>query len=135
MKERIFLKLTSTKFWAYVATLIVSILVIFGVNSTVTEQIGGLIVLIGNLLIYVVGNVAQKSITSVAVSTPNKATAETNLIEAAKKSADIIKESLPEIEAIDKTGAIKVIANTAEEAVKVIENPAVKDIVKTLTTQ
>ena len=48
-------KLSSRKFWALVAILVTSILVLFGVNSEVQVQITALITALGGVAIYIFG--------------------------------------------------------------------------------
>ena len=48
-------KLTSRKFWAALVAVIMSVCVIFGVDDITTEQITGLVMAVGALIAYILG--------------------------------------------------------------------------------
>ena len=48
-------KLTSRKLWLAVAGLVVGILLLFGVSQGITEQISGVIMSLGSVIAYIVG--------------------------------------------------------------------------------
>lgn len=48
-------KLTSRKFWAFLATFITSLLVLLGYAETTTEKIATLIIILGDTLAYIYG--------------------------------------------------------------------------------
>lgn len=48
-------KLTSRKLWIAIAGLVVGILLLFGVSQGVTEQISGVIMSLGSVIAYIVG--------------------------------------------------------------------------------
>lgn len=61
-------KLTSRKFWMALAGLIVGILAIFAVDANTTTQISGVIMSLGSVIAYIVG---EGLVDASAVSTPN----------------------------------------------------------------
>ena len=48
-------KLTSRKLWLAVAGLVVGVLLLFGVSQGVTQQISGVIMSLGSVIAYIVG--------------------------------------------------------------------------------
>ena len=48
-------KLTSRKLWLAVAGLVVGILALFGVNANMTQQVSGVIMALGSVVAYIVG--------------------------------------------------------------------------------
>ena len=48
-------KLTSRKLWLAVAGLVVGVLAMFGVNANATTQISGVIMSLGSVIAYIVG--------------------------------------------------------------------------------
>lgn len=48
-------KLTSRKLWLAVAGLVVGVLALFGVNANMTQQISGVIMSLGSVVAYIVG--------------------------------------------------------------------------------
>lgn len=48
-------KLTSRKFWLAVAGLVVGVLALFGVDANTTQQISGVIMSLGSVIAYIVG--------------------------------------------------------------------------------
>ena len=48
-------KLTSRKFWAAIVAVITSVCVIFGVEDITTEQIAALVIAVGALIAYILG--------------------------------------------------------------------------------
>lgn len=60
MLERIAVKVTSSKFWAFVSTFVVGTCVLFHVDSDTYTQIGALILILGDMIAYTFGNIAQK---------------------------------------------------------------------------
>ena len=48
-------KLTSRKFWAAIVAVITSVCVIFGVDNITTEQVTALIMAVGALIAYILG--------------------------------------------------------------------------------
>jgi len=64
-------KLTSRKFWMALAGLIVGILALFAVDANTTTQISGVIMSLGSVIAYIVG---EGLVDASAVSTTNTAT-------------------------------------------------------------
>lgn len=62
MKNRIMVKLTSSKFWAYLSVFVISVLILFGVDSSTNERVAAMIVALGNCIVYTCGNISQKNI-------------------------------------------------------------------------
>ena len=60
MLERIAVKVTSSKFWAFVSTFVVGTCVLFHVDVDTYTQIGALILIFGDLVVYTFANVEQK---------------------------------------------------------------------------
>ena len=48
-------KLTSRKFWVAVVGLVTGIMLLFGVDKSETEQIGGIILTAGSIVAYILG--------------------------------------------------------------------------------
>ena len=48
-------KLTSRKFWMAVVGLVTGLLLLFGVDKTQTEQIGGIVLAAGSVVAYILG--------------------------------------------------------------------------------
>jgi drug/metabolite transporter (DMT)-like permease len=48
-------KLTSRKFWLAVAGLVVGVLALFGVDNNTTQQISGVVMSLGSVAAYIVG--------------------------------------------------------------------------------
>lgn len=49
------LKLTSRKFWAAIVAVVTAVCVIFGVDNLTMEQVTGLIMAVGALIAYILG--------------------------------------------------------------------------------
>ncbi|WBY64276.1 MAG: Transporter [Thermocaproicibacter melissae] len=48
-------KLSSRKFWVALSGLVIGVLALFGVNSNTTQQISGVIMALGSVIAYIVG--------------------------------------------------------------------------------
>lgn len=64
MKEQIFRKLTSRKFWVAIATIIAGIVLIFGYGKTDAETISGAVMTFGSAIIYMLteGRIDAKNV-------------------------------------------------------------------------
>jgi uncharacterized membrane protein len=48
-------KLSSRKFWVALSGLVIGVLALFGVNSNTTQQVSGVIMALGSVIAYIVG--------------------------------------------------------------------------------
>lgn len=73
-------KLTSRKFWLALAAFIVGVLALFGVNADLTQQISGVIISLGAVIAYIVGEgLVDTAAVGQTMSAPNQPEIETNL--------------------------------------------------------
>lgn len=61
--NRVLLKISSTKFWAFLGVFIMSVMVLFGADKESQNQIYAMIIALGDLIVYCTANVAQKKVT------------------------------------------------------------------------
>lgn len=54
-------KLSSRKFWVAVVGLVTGLLLLFGVDKTQTEQIGGIVLTVGSIIAYILGEAITDS--------------------------------------------------------------------------
>lgn len=62
--ERVAVKLTSSKFWTFLAVFVVSVMAFLGADGNSQTQITAIIIAFGDMVVYVFGNVAQKAVLS-----------------------------------------------------------------------
>lgn len=62
-------KLTSRKFWLAVAGLVVGVLALFGVGGSTTQQISGVVMSLGSVAAYIVG---EGLVDAAAAQTPEE---------------------------------------------------------------
>lgn len=71
-------KLTSRKFWLALAAFIVGVLALFGVNADLTQQISGVIISLGAVIAYIVGEgLVDTAAVGQTMSAPNQPENET----------------------------------------------------------
>lgn len=71
-------KLTSRKFWLALAAFIVGVLALFGVNTDLTQQISGVIISLGAVIAYIVGEgLVDTAAVGQTMSAPNQPKDET----------------------------------------------------------
>ena len=68
-------KLTSRKLWLAIAGLVVGILAMFGVDANTTQQISGVIMSLGSVVAYIVGEGLVDAASVSASSSENSAAA------------------------------------------------------------
>ncbi|QEY33746.1 hypothetical protein FL966_01850 [Caproiciproducens galactitolivorans] len=67
-------KLTSRKFWMTVAAFVVGVLALFNVDANTTQQISGVIMSLGAVIAYIVGEGLVDSAAAGASNTPDEVT-------------------------------------------------------------
>lgn len=118
-------KLTSRKFWLALAAFIVGVLALFGVNADLTQQISGVIISLGAVIAYIVGEgLVDTAAVGQTMSAPNQSENETNLACKTGDSGRLICDnlSLDEIDraiaALQTVRKIKATECTAPESNK-----------------
>lgn len=61
MKKRILLRITSTKFWAFLAVFVVAVYMLFQPGVDTKVQIAAVITALGDVVCYTCGNIASKA--------------------------------------------------------------------------
>lgn len=118
-------KLTSRKFWLALAAFIVGVLALFGVNADLTQQISGVIISLGAVIAYIVGEgLVDTAAVGQTMSAPNQPENGTNLACKAGDSGRLICDNLS-LDEIDRAIAalqivrkIKAAECTAPESIK-----------------
>ncbi|HEX3017612.1 MAG TPA: hypothetical protein VHP31_07165 [Caproicibacter sp.] len=118
-------KLTSRKFWLALAAFIVGVLALFGVNSDLTQQISGVIISLGAVIAYIVGEgLVDTAAVGQTISAPNQPENKTNLACKSGDSGRLICDnlSLDEIDraiaALQTVRKIKATECTSPESIK-----------------